>query len=59
MLGIEDTSVLAAYVLSVLSAGVCIAYGAAMWNRGGDNAGGGEAEEMHWAKEERGIEEEF
>lgn len=37
MLGIPDTGVLLAYVLSVLSAVLCIGYGIMNWNKDADS----------------------
>lgn len=34
MLGIEDKGVLAAYLLCLVSAGLCVLYGVLNWNRG-------------------------
>lgn len=36
MLGIPDSGVLIAYVLSVLSAVLCIVFGFLKWNKGAD-----------------------
>mgnify|MGYP006301600257 FL=1 len=59
MLGIEDTSVFVGYVLSVLSAALCIVYGAVMWTGGGEKTPAGGKEDMHWVREEQRIEEDF
>ena len=36
MLGIPDFGIWSAYVLSILSAVACVAYGLYNWNRGGE-----------------------
>ncbi len=40
MLGLPDTSILLAYLLSVGGAVLCIIYGIVNWNRDGDDTGG-------------------
>ncbi len=56
MLGIADPWVAAAYILCLLSALLCIVYGAVNWNRGEEPPG---AEDRHWAEEEDKFEEEL
>lgn len=36
MLGLPDPWIIAAYLLSIISAAICVAYGLANWNRGND-----------------------
>ncbi len=55
MLGIEGPCVWLAYLLCLASALLCIAYGAANWNRGDEPA---RAEDGPRAKEEGQTEEE-
>jgi hypothetical protein len=38
MLGLHDMSVLAAYMLSILSTVLCVVYGIARWNKDSDSA---------------------
>lgn len=57
LLGIEDKYVAAAYILCVASAILCVIYGLVMWNRGGEEAQGQQAEDVRWAKEEKKVEE--
>lgn len=55
-LGIKDPWVLAAYLLCVASALLCVIYGLATWNRGDDSL---HKEDVDWAAEERQIEEDL
>jgi len=57
MLGIPDFWILFAYLLCILSAVACVAYGLYNWNRGGDNEGHQIAEERTWEKKEKEIED--
>lgn len=50
MLGIEDGWVVLAYVLCILSALICVIYGAANWNRGEEVL---TEEDLEWAREEQ------
>jgi len=54
MLGIEDKYVDFAYILCVLSTLLCIVYGLINWNRGEDEV---KSEDIHWAAEEKKVEE--
>ena len=57
MLGIKDPWIIAAYLSSILSALVCVAYGAYNWNRGGENEAEEIGEEAKWQKDELKVEE--
>ena len=57
MLGIKDPWIIAAYLSSVLSALICIAYGVYNWNRGGENESQELSEEAKWEKDELSVEE--
>jgi len=59
MLGLGDFSVFAAYVLCILSAILCVVYGAVNWNKGGDVSPEVAAEEARWEAEEQKIDEEL
>ncbi len=50
MLGIADKWVLLAYVLSILSAILCVVYGWRTWNKGDEPV---KQEDVQWAKEEK------
>jgi len=50
MLGIEDKGVLAAYLLCLVSAGLCVLYGAFNWNRGDEPV---EPDDVKWVAEEK------
>ena len=50
MLGIEDKSVVTAYVLCLLSSLLCVVYGLITWNRGEEPV---KQEDVDWAKEEK------
>lgn len=57
MMGIEDGWVVAAYVLCLASAALCIVYGALHWNKGDEPL---KQEDLDWEREEREeIEEAF
>jgi hypothetical protein len=56
MLGIHDPWILAAYLTCVLSAVLCIIYGAYNWNRGGENEEVEIKEENKWQKDEIDVE---
>ena len=57
MLGLQDPLVFSAYLLCILSTILCVAYGAIMWNRGGEDTV--TEEDVEWAKEEDKIGEEL
>lgn len=50
MLGIPDPWIWLAYILCLVSAFICLAYGAATWNSGGEEPV--EQQDMEWAKHE-------
>ncbi len=50
VLGIEDTAVGLAFVLSLLSAAACVVYGVVNWNKGEEPL---KTEDVAWAKEEK------
>jgi hypothetical protein len=56
MLGIEDPWVAAAYILCLASAVLCVVYGLFTWNRGEEAV---EPDDVHWAEEEKKVEEEL
>ncbi len=55
-LGIEDSYVLAAYLLCIASAVLCVLYGLITWNRGEEPV---EKQDIDWAAEEQKVEEEL
>jgi hypothetical protein len=57
MLGINDPWILTAYLLCILSAVLCIIYGAYYWNKGAENETEEFSEEAKWEKDELKIEE--
>ena len=59
MLGIEGKWVAAAYVLCIASAVLCVIYGLITWNRGAEEGTEQVEEDVHWAKEEKKVEEEM
>lgn len=59
MWGIEDKWVLAAYLLCIGSAALCVIYGLVNWNRGAEEPELPVTEEAHWAEEEKKLEEEL
>ncbi|MBI9019287.1 MAG: hypothetical protein JEZ07_18700 [Phycisphaerae bacterium] len=56
MLGIEDKGVLAAYLLCLLSAGLCVIYGIINWNKGDESV---DPDDVKWAKTEKQVEEDL
>ena len=56
MWGINDGWVLAAYLLCIGSAALCVVYGLLAWNRGDDAE---VADETRWVEEEKKLEEEL
>ncbi len=56
MLGIEDKGVLAAYLLCISAAILCVVYGIINWNRGDDTV---EPDDIKWAAEEQKVNEEL
>lgn len=48
MLGIPDASIWLAYILCILSAGACVAYGLVNWNKGAENESNQIQEEAKW-----------
>lgn len=56
MLGISDPQVWLAYVLSILSAMLCVGYGIAHWNKGDDTV---YVEDKKWVDGEKEIEDEL
>ena len=57
MLGLEDFWIWSAYLLCILSAILCLVYGAIMWNKGGEKSP--TAQDIEWAKEEDKIDSEL
>ncbi len=57
MFGFEDFWIWLPYLLCILSALLCVVYGAATWNRDGEDTPS--AEDVEWAKEEDKIDEEL
>jgi len=55
VLGIPDFWIWSAYVLSILSAVACVAYGLYNWNKGGEDEAGQIREEQLWEKAETEI----
>jgi len=56
MLGLKDPWIIGAYLSCILSAVLCIAYGLAYWNKGGDDEALQIDEEGKWEKDEREVE---
>jgi hypothetical protein len=56
MLGIEDPWVWSAYLLCLLSALLCVIYGAINWNRGDEPV---EPDDKTWAEHEKQVEQEI
>ncbi|MFA5424213.1 MAG: symporter small accessory protein [Phycisphaerae bacterium] len=58
MLGIEDKWVAAAYILCIASTLLCVLYGIINWNKG-DEKPDERVEDVHWAQEEKKVEQEL
>ncbi|HBA84805.1 MAG TPA: hypothetical protein DCZ95_11990 [Verrucomicrobia bacterium] len=58
LFGIQDPWVWLAYVLSILSAVLCVGWGIFNWNKD-DSAKEPDEEVRHWAEEEDKVEEEL
>ena len=56
MLGIDDRYVLLVYLLCIASTILCVVYGLVTWNRGQETL---HEEDVHWAEEEKKVEEEL
>lgn len=56
MLGIPDFWIWSAYILCIISAAVCVLYGALNWNKGRENEMQQVEEESKWEKVEEEIE---
>lgn len=56
MFGIEDKSVILAYLLCILSTLICIVYGVINWNKGSESV---DSQDVKWAKEEDKVDKEF
>lgn len=56
MFGIEDKYVSLVYLLCVASSLLCVVYGLINWNRGQQPV---QEEDIHWAQEEKHVEEEL
>lgn len=56
MLGIEDKWVGLAYILCILSALICVIYGAINWNKGDEPV---EPDDIKWVAEEKKVEREM
>ena len=50
MFGLSDPGIWSAYLLCLLSALLCVVYGAVNWNKGDEPL---EKEDLEWAKEEK------
>jgi hypothetical protein len=57
MLGITDPWIWSAYLLCILAALVCVAYGAIMWHHDGEAPPSND--DVQWAKDEEKLEEEL
>lgn len=57
MLGMGDYQIFTVYVLCILSAVLCIAYGLIKWNKGEDPTNKEVKEEEEWEKKEVEISE--
>lgn len=55
MLGIKDPLIYLAYILSILSALLCVVYGILNWNKGAEKEEEEIAEEQTWAIKEQEI----
>jgi len=56
MLGLGDFWVSLIFILTILSAALCVGYGIKNWNKGGDVSDQEIQEEIEWVKKEKEIE---
>jgi hypothetical protein len=56
MLGFEDPSIAAVYILCILSTLLCVVYGALNWNKGDDTVSD---DDKKWVEEEDKLEQEL
>jgi hypothetical protein len=56
MFGIEATATWLAYLLSILSALLCVVYGLLNWNKGREEV---KTEDQTWLEEEKELEQEL
>jgi hypothetical protein len=56
MLGIPDPGVWLAYLLCVLSVGLCVIYGWVNWNKGDEPV---TPEDVKWVKDEKQVDDEL
>lgn len=59
ILGIKDTSVFLAYILSIVATIVCAVYGWLRWNKDGEITDKELKKEAEWTKEELKIDDEL
>lgn len=59
MLGIQDPWVVAAYLLCILSALICVVWGVFTWSKPAVGDDEPEEEIRHWAEEEDKVEQEL
>jgi hypothetical protein len=59
MLGIPDIGIWGAYLLCLLSAVLCVVYGAVNWNRGMEDEARQIDEEKKWEAEEKKLDEDL
>ena len=57
MLGLSDPTIIAAYLLCIISSVICVIYGAINWNKGEEIEV--TSEDKEWAKEEDKIAEDL
>jgi len=55
MLGIKDPGIYLAYLLTLISAGLCVWYGITNWNKGADTESREIAEESKWEEKDKKI----
>ncbi|MDD5455929.1 MAG: hypothetical protein PHV30_02715 [Candidatus Margulisbacteria bacterium] len=55
MLGLKDPVIFWAYLLTILSALLCVIYGILNWNKGAENEGKEMDEEKKWEKKDKEI----
>ena len=55
MLGLKDPVIFWAYILTILSAVLCVVYGMMNWNKGTENEAKEMDEEQKWEKKDKEI----
>ncbi len=59
MFGLTDSTISLVYALNIASVLLCVGYGIAFWNKGGNVIPGEQEEDKKWVKDEIELEKDF